>query len=141
VNTKTISGKTQLSIAPANGYSTITLSSGPSSSDALSGLGLSPGEITDAAAESTSSSKAAKVNLGLHLTSTLNLNSAASIKQAQSALQLAAAKIEVAYQSLVNPRSSSSSTTSAASTADLKYITARTADYQLALSRLTGSSS
>ncbi len=141
VTTKTISGETQLSITPGNSYSTITLSSGPAGSDALSGLGLSPGEITAAAATSTSSSKTAKVNLGLHLTSTLNLDSPAAIKQAQSALQLAAAKIEVAYQALVNPRSSSSSSTSAASTADLTYINSRTANYQLALNRLTGSSS
>jgi hypothetical protein len=139
--TMTINGQTQLKIAPANPSTSIQLLSGPTGSDALSALGLSPGLITDAATTSTTSSASSKVNLGLNLSGTLNLNSTASIKQAQSALALAAAKIENAYQSLVNPTSSStsSSTTSAADAASIAYINSRTADYQQALLRLTGS--
>ncbi len=139
--TTTISGETQLKITPANPNASIQLLSGPAGSDALSALGLSPGVITDAATTSTTSKSSSKVNLGLNLSNTLNLNSAASIKQAQSALALASAKIQNAYQSLVNPTSSSSSssTTSTASAASLAYINARTADYQQALLRLTGS--
>ena len=145
--TSTINGKTQLKITPANTTSAITLSAGPGGSDALSALGLLPGEITDAATTSTSSSssssKKTKVNLGLNLTSNLNLNSTASIAAASKALQLASAKIEVAYQSLTNPTSSTSSTstsTSASSSAYVAYVNAQTANYQLALERLTGSS-
>ena len=84
------------------------------------------------------------MNLGLNLTSNLNLNSTASIAAAAKALQLASAKIEVAYQSLTNPTSSSvldqHGSTSASSSAYIAYVNAQTANYQLALDRLSGSS-
>jgi hypothetical protein len=141
--TSTVNGETQLKIAPANTTTSIQILSGPPGSDALAPLGLKPGEVSDDVNLVSTPSKVAKATLGLNLTNSLNLNSATAISQAQSALALAAAKIENTYQTLVNPTSSSSSTsqtTSAADAADIAYINARTANYQLALSRLTGSS-
>jgi hypothetical protein len=143
VTTSTINGETQLKIAPANSSSSIQILSGPTGSDALSALGLKPGEVSNDVNLVSTPSRVAKATLGLNLTNSLNLNSATAISQAQSALALAAAKIENTYQTLVNPTSSSSSTsqtTSAADAAGIAYINARTANYQLALSRLTGSS-
>ncbi len=137
--TPTVSGDTQLKIVPANSTQSVQLLSGPAGSDALGGLGLSPGTLSTDVGQTSTASHAAKVTLGLNLTGLLNLNSATSAKQAVTALNLASAKIQNAYQSLSNPSSSSTATTSAASAADLAYINSRTANYTLALERLTGS--
>lgn len=139
VTTPTVNGQTQLKIVPLNNSTPIQLLSGPAGSDALSDLGLVPGEISQDVGVTSTASRKAKVTLGLNLTTTLNLNSATAIKQATSALALSAAKIENAYQSLANPKSSST-TTSATDAASLAYVNARTANYQLALERLSGSS-
>jgi hypothetical protein len=141
--TSTVSGQEQLKIVPANTTNSVTLSAGPEGSDALSALGLSPGQINDSANATSTASHTAKVSLGLNLSSTLNLDSTTSAATALKALQLAAAKIENAYQSLVNPTSSTSTsssttTTSAADSAYIAYINSQTANYQLALSRLGG---
>jgi multidrug efflux pump subunit AcrA (membrane-fusion protein) len=72
----------------------------------------------------------------------LNLNSSASIAQAQSALALAGAKIENIYGALSKTglSSSSSSSSSASSAAAIAAAKAQVASYQQALSWLQNNS-
>jgi hypothetical protein len=131
ITTPTVNGETQLKIAPLNNAA-IKFISGPAGADALTGLGLTAGEISTDVGQTSTASHTAKVTLGLNLPTGLNLSSAASIKTATTALALASAKIQNAYQSLANPTSSAASTTSQPS----QYITNQIANYQSALSWL-----
>jgi hypothetical protein len=133
MTTPTVNGETQLNIAPLNSSVPIKLISGPAGSDALSALGLTPGEISDDVGQTSTASHTAKVTLGLNLSSSLNLNSTTAIQQATKALNLASAKIQNAYQSLANP---TSSTTSTSTEQPSQYITNQIANYQSALAWL-----
>ena len=134
VTTPTVSGETELKIVAANSTQPVKLISGPTGSDALAGLGLVAGEINNDVGQTSTSSHTAKVTLGLNLSSTLNLNSTASIKAATTALNLASAKIQNAYQSLINPTGTTTSSTSTSTPS--AYVTAQIANYQSALSWL-----
>lgn len=139
-STTTVNGQSQLKIAPLNNRTTVQLIAGPTGQDALAPLGLASGEITlDDSAVDSSGKATGKTNsvLGLNLSANLNLNSASAIKAASSALSLSIAKVENLYQDLVKP---ATSTTSSSSGTVPAYLTAQIANYQLALSRLTGSS-
>jgi hypothetical protein len=133
MTTPTVNGETQLNIVPQNNNVPIKLISGPAGSDALSALGLVPGEISTDVGKTSTASQTAKVTLGLNLTSNLNLNSTAAIKAATTALNLASAKIQNAYQSLANPTSSTSSTSTEQPS---QYVSNQIANYQSALAWL-----
>ena len=137
MTTPTVSGETQLKLVPQNSSVPIKLISGPSGSDVLSALGLTAGEISNDVGQTTTASHTAKVTLGLNLTSSLNLNSTASIQAATTALNLASAKIQNAYQSLANPTSSTTASTSTPS----QYVTNQIANYQSALAWLQNNES
>ncbi len=132
MTTPTVNGETQLNIVPQNNSVPIKLISGPAGSDALSALGLMPGEISTDVGKTSTASRTAKVTLGLNLNGGLNLNSTASIKAATTALNLASAKIQNAYQSLSNPTSSTTASTEQPSA----FVSAQIANYQSALSWL-----
>ena len=136
VTTPTFSGDTQLKIVAA-GNTPVTLIAGPTGTDALKALGLTAGEVSNDVGKTSTVSHTAKVTLGLNLPTTLNLGSTASIKAATSALALASAKIQNAYQSLVNPTGAATTTTSTPSA----YVTAQIANYQSALSWLENNES
>ncbi len=133
MTTPTVNGETQLNIVPQNSSVPIKLISGPAGSDALSALGLTPGEISTDVGQTTTASHTAKVTLGLNLSSSLNLNSASAISAATTALNLASAKIQNAYQSLADPTSNS---TTSSSTQPSQYVTNQIANYQSALAWL-----
>jgi len=132
--TKTVNGVTELSIAPTNTTGSVSLIPGAVGKDALAGLGLVPGVINSNANAVSTASHKATVTLGLNLLPTMNLNSPAAIAAASTALALASAKIENAYQSLI-PAVKTATTTSSASSA---YAQAQLANYQSALSWLQG---
>ncbi len=139
-STVTINGQSQLKIVPLNNRTTVQLIAGPTGKDALAPLGLATGEISLDDASVDSSGKATGSGnsvLGLNLNPNLNLNSASAIKTATNALALSIAKVENLYQDLTKP---ATSTTSSSSGTVPAYLTAQIANYQLALSRLTGSS-
>jgi hypothetical protein len=133
MTTPTVSGETQLNITAQNNNVPIKLISGPAGSDALSALGLTPGEISTDVGKTSTASHTAKVTLGLNLTSSLNLNSPTAISAATTALNLASAKIQNAYQSLANPTSSTASSSTEQPSA---FVSAQIANYQSALAWL-----
>ncbi len=138
-STTTVNGQSQLKIVPLNTRTTVQLLAGPKGQDALAPLGLASGEITLDASNVDSSGKATKGGrsiLGLNLTPTINLSSAADIKKASTALDLAIAKVENLYQDLVKPAVKKPG--SAGSGTVPAYLTAQIANYQLALQRLGG---
>ena len=138
LTTPTVSGQTQLKIVAANNSVPIKLISGPAGTNALSALGLTPGEISNDVGQTSTASHTAKVTLGLNLTSSLNLNSTSAIQAATTALNLASAKIQNAYQSFANPTSSTTSTTSEQPS---QYISNQIANYQSALAWLQNNES
>jgi hypothetical protein len=137
---------TTLEIQPAYPGSTVTLIDGPSSTDALSALGLKPGLVAD-----TSTNKSGVTTLsgggapvyGLGLPSTLDLSSTANIKTAQVQLAGAISVVESAYKNLSNaatPAAVLALKKAQSSGAAPKYLTTEIASYQAALTRLTGGS-
>ena len=140
-STTTANGQSQLKIVPLNNRTTVQLISGPAGQDALAPLGLSTGSISldDSTVDSSGKAtvKGGKSVLGLNLTPTINLSTTAGIKAASTSLALSIAKVENLYQDLVKPATTTTSNSSGTVPA---YLTAQIANYQLALSRLTGSS-
>ena len=139
-STTTLNGQSQLKIVPLNSRTNVQLLPGSTGQDALAPLGLTSGEITlDDSSVDSSGKGTGKSNsvLGLNLTPSINLGSTAAIKAASTALSLSIAKVENLYQDMVKPATSTTSNSSGTVPA---YLTAQIANYQLALSRLTGSS-
>lgn len=124
----TTGGFQRLSIVARDGQTGAVLTSGEPGRDALAGLGLSSGYIG-----ATSGEKTIKT-FGLDLPNSLNLNSADAIKAAGEKLQAAMKSIRDAYRSL-NPATATAATSGTVPT----YLTNQIANYQAALSRLTGS--
>ncbi|WP_396595613.1 transcriptional regulator [Brevundimonas sp. R86498] len=124
--TTTTGGVQRLSIVAKDGKTGAILTSGETGRDALLGLGLSPGYV------GMSSSDARVQTFGLNLPNNLNLNDAASIKTAGERVQGALKGIRDAYRGLApKPANTASGPVPA-------YLTNQLANYQAALSRLTG---
>ncbi|CAN5262011.1 regulatory protein FlaEY [soil metagenome] len=126
--TTTTGGFQRLSITAKDGKTGAVLTSGESGRDALAGLGLSSGYI-GLAGGSDGSTK----TFGLALPTNLNLSDAASIKTAGEKLQAALKSVRDAYRELA-PKDA----TASASGTVPAYLTNQLANYQAALSRLTG---
>lgn len=126
--TTTTGGFQRLSITAKDGKTGAVLTSGETGRDALAGLGLSPGFIG-----MSGSTDGVKRTFGMGLPNSLGLSDDASIKTAGEKLQAALKAVRDAYRELA-PKS----TTSAASGPVPAYLTAQLANYQAALSRLTG---
>jgi hypothetical protein len=126
--TTTTGGFQRLSIVAKDGVKGAVLTSGETGRDALAGLGLSPGYIGLATVDKSVQT------FGMALPSNLTINDAASIKTAGEKLQAALKSVRDAYRALA-PKDP---TTSAAGGAVPAYLTNQLANYQAALSRLTG---
>lgn len=125
--TTTTGGVQRLSIMAKDGKTGAIITSGETGRDALLGLGLSAGYVGLAAADTTVKT------FGLGLPSNLNLNSAASIKDAGEKIQGALKAIRDAYRGLL-PEDK----TASASGPVPAYLTNQLANYQAALARLGG---
>lgn len=125
--TTTTGGFQRLSITAKDGVKGAVITSGETGRDALAGLGLSSGYIGLATAD-----KSVKT-FGLGLPTNLTLNDAASIKTTGEKIQAALKSVRDAYRALA-PQSA----TSASSGPVPAYLTNQLANYQAALSRLTG---
>ena len=130
---------TTLHIAPATATAQLTLVAGPSGSDALQALGLSPGLVSKAASStatvsSTSSVKVAPYALGL--SSSYRLDTSQDRMTAQTDLTLAASKLQSLYNNLVTPKPPASASHSQATTAAPAYLTKELANETAGLQRL-----
>ena len=141
-----VGGATTLQIKSAFPGSSVTLSAGPSGSDALAGLGLQPGVV----AATTTKNGATVLQgsgtpiYGLGLPTSLDLSSAADIHTAQVQLAGAIGVVENAYQNLKNaatPPAVLALQKAQSSGSAPKYLTNEIANYQSALARLTAGSS
>jgi hypothetical protein len=136
-----------LKIAVNTGYSA-TLVSGPTDSDALARLGISPGIITNASTSSssaTSSSTSATQGYGLGLTTNMDISNSTDAGAARAQLLNVLSSIRNVYQKTNTPASSTTSSTassgSSSSSVAPSYLTAQLANYNLALNMLTNASS
>jgi hypothetical protein len=145
VKTLTVQGQVQMQIKPLNGRTQIELQAGPVGRNALPSLGMSEALVTTDAVTAKSTAPGSQKNgalpatnqlkayYALALSTGLNLNTTNSVKQAQSALQLALSTVRTIYSDMTTaPVDTSSSAGSAP-----KYLTDRIAQYQAALNRLT----
>ncbi|HEY5411886.1 MAG TPA: hypothetical protein VIJ94_14285 [Caulobacteraceae bacterium] len=141
------SGNT-LKLAPAFPGKPVALSPGPVGRDALSPLGFSQGMLTSAASQESSPSPgslagpatshtAVKNGYSLNLSSSLSLASPARATAANGALSGAIATIKGIYANMTTtPKVGGASASGSVPT----YLTNEIANYQAALSRLTGGS-
>lgn len=141
VEVKKVSGKAldQLVITPANKTSKLEFLSGPAGKDALGGLGLSSGLVTNTDSETKSSSDTKA--MGLKLDASLNLLSSAAITKAVSSLTSAMSAVRQVYFYLKYGDGSSDDDTKKSGKTDgtvPTYLTNQIANYQAALNRLTG---
>jgi hypothetical protein len=118
--------------------------SGPAGKDALEGLGLANGMITNDADKTidASSSNYLKVQktMGLEFDTGLNLNSDANIAKALASLQETLKNVQKAYTYLRYGDPQDSDSTKKGKTGGVvpQYMTDKIANYQAALNRLTG---
>ena len=140
-----LSGKNQLTIAPVNDHSTVELLPGPDGKDALGSLGLSAGVIQTSSSLNAkngtlnATTGIAKNTYGLNIDAGFDLTTPAGIKAAQTALKSAIAKVQTAYNDLVNagkPKAAPSAKGPVPT-----YLTSEIANYQAGLNRLTGGQS
>lgn len=122
-------GFQRLTITARDGQTGAVITAGEPGRDALAGLGLPPGYVGAGSAGGDDGPKA----FGLDLPASLNLTSSAAIKEAGERLQAAMKAVRDAYRSLA-PQDSGTAAAGAAPA----YLTAKLANYQAALARLTG---
>lgn len=125
--TTTTGGFQRLSIVAKDGKTGAVLTSGETGRDALAGLGLSAGFI------GMNVGDGALRTFGLNLPGNLSLSDAATIKTSGEKIQAALKAVRDAYRELA-PKTDNS----AGSGTVPAYLTAQLANYQAALSRLTG---
>jgi hypothetical protein len=137
----TTGGVQHLQIAPENASAQVTLGYGPAGQDALAGIGLTAGLITNVTTVPSKTSSV-QTSYGLNLPATLNLSSAANIATAQAALTSATGTIARIYTNLTTPPAAKTHGANKSANAPVpKYLTAEIASYQSALARLQGSTS
>jgi len=134
----------RLDIKPANKTSQMEIVSGPAGKDALVGLGLASGMITNDADKTIDASSSnyltVKKAMGLEFDTSLNLNSDANIAKALAALQATLKNVQKAYTYLRYGDPQESTTKKSGKTGGTvpQYMTDQIANYQAALNRLTG---
>ncbi|HXM00815.1 MAG TPA: hypothetical protein VN932_12865 [Rhizomicrobium sp.] len=125
---------------------TATLVPGPADSDALARLGIAAGTLTSApakgsAAASTTATPSSTSNVfGLGLTGTLDISTQAGAGAARATLENVINEIPKIYQAINAPPASASTPTTSTSAPVSGQLQAQIANYNLALSLLTGSS-
>ena len=139
----------QLQIKPSRSSAQIQIIAGPNGADALGALGLKEGVVSGSADQmnalapvttpgSTAATSSIKNGYALKLPSNLDLSSAAGIKAAQASLANAISTVRSIYRDMTTPPPAK--TVPGSSGAVPKYLTDQIANYQAALSRLTGGS-
>jgi hypothetical protein len=123
----TMGGFQRLSIQARDGREGAVLRAGESGRDALAGLGLSPGFIGKTAGDDVTKT------YGIELPGNLNLSSADAAKRAGEAILAAMKVVRDAYRDLA-PENTTAKPVGAPSA----YMASQIANYQAALSRLTG---
>jgi len=117
----------------------IFLGSGADGKDALAGLGLKPGELTNAATSYSTVSDKSNVKTSpyaLGLSGNLKLDTAADIANAKAQIEQAVSVVKALYSDLTTkplPKTTGNSSSSGQVPA---YLTAQISDYQTALTRL-----
>ncbi len=136
----------QLNITPANKTSAMQFVSGPAGKDALEGLGLDAGLVSNDANKAmdvkSSNYLKSKKPMGLNFDGSINLNSDENIQKALTALKATMKAVQNAYTYLRygDPQASDSSAHGKNGGAVPTYLTNQISNYQAALSRLTGGS-
>jgi hypothetical protein len=124
---------------------TASLVPGPADSDALARLGLPAGTLTSAAPTSSSASTtaapAATQVFGLGLTGSLDITNATDAGAAGATLLNVLSAIRNAYRTTNTPAASTSTTTAQSGAPVSTLLQSQIANYSLALSLLTGTSS
>ncbi|MGN6209968.1 transcriptional regulator [Asticcacaulis sp.] len=134
----------RLDIKPANKSSQMEIVSGPAGKDALAGLGLASGMVTNDADKTMDASSSnylkSQKTMGLEFDTSLNLNSDANIAKAIASLQDTLKNVQKAYTYLRygDPQDSGTSKKGKTGSAVPQYMTDQIANYQAALNRLTG---
>ena len=134
----------QLDIKPSGTASQMEFLAGPAGKDALSGLGLASGLVSNQAGQtmdaSSSNYTSSQKPMGLSFDPSLNLNSTANIASAVASLQATIKKVQAVYTYLKygDPQSSSASKKGNTSTTAPAYLTSQIANYQAGLNRLLG---
>ena len=140
--TLTVNGRSQLRITPANASSDIQIIAGPVGRNALDSLGLQEGvidkSITNPATPKVGQPQATGKTYGLSLPSDLSIDNG-NAKAAQQVLLAAVTKISGIYRDMTT--NVAAPTNSSASGEVPAYLTAQIANYQAALTRLTGGGS
>ncbi len=146
VTTLTVNGEQQLKITPANASASIRIEAGPAGQDALTSLGLKEGLVSNTATATAPTvlngfkvTSNIKSHYSVTVSGALSLSSTAGIAATQKSLATAIAEVQSIYTDMTSAK-----TTSGASSTSGKvpaYLTSQIANYKLALSRLSGSSS
>ena len=136
-----------LKLTPAYGNTEVALLPGASGRDALTALGLHQGVLSQTATKESSAAPSSasgpaternslKNGYSLNLSSSLNLLSPGRATAASAALSGAIAKLKSIYKDMTTAPSPSNASSSGPTP---KYLTDQIANYQAALSRLSGS--
>lgn len=135
----------RLQIKPMNARSTIEFASGPDGRDALGGLGLVPGVVRNEVKQPGKDGKMMPGDghgqiYGLKLNGAMRIDNKADLKDATDQLGDALASIRTAYRDLLNAAKPPSATPTAGALGGKApaYLTSQIANYQAALSRLSG---
>ena len=144
--TMTLNGQQQLKIAPANASSSIRIEAGPAGQDALAALGLKEGLVSSAALAASPTTlngvtvtSQIRSHYSVTVPNSLSLGSTADIAAAQKSISVAIADVQSIYSDMTTAKSTSTATGGTGGTVPA-YLTAQIANYKLALSRLSGSS-
>jgi len=145
VDIVTVDGTRRLQIKPLNARSTVEIGAGKTDHDALAVLGLTPGVLRETIVGDDGKLVPADGKsqiYGLSLDGDLNLSTADQIKHAAAEIASAMGVIRSAYKDLVTaatPKSALAAAKTVTGTVPA-YLSAQIANYQAALSRLTGGS-
>ncbi|MDI7774340.1 transcriptional regulator [Asticcacaulis sp. EMRT-3] len=137
----------QLVIKPTNSNSRMEFVSGAVGKDALKGLGIDPGLVSNDATKTMNASSASYLKsqkpMGLDFDGSLNLNSDANIQKALDSLQAVMKNVQKAYSYLRygDPQASDASHKGKTGGSVPTYLTNQIANYQAALNRLQAGSS
>ncbi len=135
-------GAQQIKIAPqtAQTKTEVAIEAGPTGRNALAGLGLQAGLITNAspvALASKSETSKVKGAYTVNVPTTLNLSTPAGVAAAQSQLKTAVAEVQTIYTDLTAKSSTATASGSSADAALINYYKTQNADEVSALQRLT----
>ena len=146
VTSMTLDGQQQIRISPANASSSIRIEAGPAGQDALASLGLREGLVSSTAtgaAPTTLNGVKVTSNIKSHYSVTvpdaLSLATATDVTTTQKSLATAIADVQSIYADMTTAKPTGA--TGAAGGTVPAYLTAQLANYKLALSRLSGSTS